>query len=295
MKEDNRRLLPPMAMLHAFAAAARAGSFSRAAIRIGLTPGAISRQVGALEDWLGQPLFDRNGRRVVLNEAGRRYAGSVESALTGLRRATREMIEDPERRVVELAVLPSFGMRWLAPRLPLLTALHPGLVVNFTARSDEFAFADEPFDAAIHFGRADWPGVTHDLLFAETTIPVLAPPLAPTNDDPARLLDLPLLVLASRRDAWQQWIAERHVDRVVPPPVASFGHFLMLAQAAVAGAGVALIPEFLIGSELAAGTLIQIGPAMATPGRSYYLVYPPRSERSEGFASLRQWILAQAE
>lgn len=293
MKETSRRLLPPMAMLHSFAAAARSGSFSRAAEEVGLTQGAVSRQVAALEEWVGRPLFDRRGRRVALNAVGRRYADAVEAALAGLRQATRRTIEQPSEQAVELATLPSFGMRWLAPRLPRLSALHPELVVNFTARSDEFSFADEPFDAAIHFGAPDWPGVHHDLLFHESAVPVAAPSLAAMIERPDDLARVPLMTLTSRRDAWTHWFAEQRVVQAVPDPTASFGQFLMMAQAAVAGAGAALIPSFLIEPELHSGALVVVGAPLPPSQAGYYLVHPAAADRPT-LRKLINWIKAES-
>ncbi|HEU0066415.1 MAG TPA: LysR substrate-binding domain-containing protein [Sphingomonas sp.] len=294
MKDASRRLLPPMAMLHSFAAAARHGNFSRAADDVGLTQGAISRQVAALEEWLGLALFDRRGRRVASTDAGRAYAAAVETALAGLRQATRRAIEHPAGRVIELATLPSFGMRWLAPRLPKLSARHPDLIVNFTARVDEFSFADEAFDAAIHFGRPNWPGAEHDLLFRETAIPVVAPALAAAIREPGDFAKVPLLVQSLRRDAWQRWFGQAGKNVVAPPPAASFTHFLMLAQAVAAGAGAALIPSFLIEPELAAGTLVAPFTIGLPSDRAYYLAYPSAALDRPGMAELRGWMLDEA-
>jgi len=150
-----RRLLPPMAALHSFAAAARHGHFSRAGAEVGLTQSAVSRQIALLEDWLGVQLFERNGRRVALTADGAAYMEAIGPALQRIRQATAQMIDRTERGAITIATLPSFGMRWLAPRLPGLTAQQADLVVNFAARSDLFEFASTAFDAAIHFGLPD--------------------------------------------------------------------------------------------------------------------------------------------
>ena len=235
-----RRLLPPTAALHSFAAAARHGHFSRAGAEVGLTQSAVSRQVALLEDWLGVKLFDRAGRRVALTEDGAAYMEAIGPALQRIRTATAQMIDRNERGAITIATLPSFGMRWLAPRLPQLTAEQADLVVNFAARSDRFDFAASPFDAAVHFGLPDWPGAAHDRLFSERALPVAAPALMDriAGCGPEALLDLPLLHLATRPHAWQRWFTS--VDVKTPPlvPEPSFEHFLMLAQAAAAGAGV---------------------------------------------------------
>ena len=244
---ERRRHLPPSSALHTLVTVARTGGFSRAAQELDLTQSAVSRQIAMLEDWLGATLFDRRGRRVALNARGRAYVEAVEPALRTIRRATAALVDRPSERVVELAVLPSFGMRWLAPRLARLSERHPDLVVNFAARIDEFDFADERFDAAIHAGAANWPGGDHTLLFEEAMTPVAAP--ARLSARPVRtaadLLAHPLLHQAARPDAWRAWFAAQGVEAgEVARASPSFAHFLMMAQAAVAGAGVALMPRF---------------------------------------------------
>jgi DNA-binding transcriptional LysR family regulator len=294
--ETSRRLLPPMGALNSFAAAARLGSFSRAAAEVGLTQSAVSRQVALLEDWLQAPLFDRAGRRVTLNAAGRAYAAEVAPALDRVRRATARLAGGRPVNELSIATLPSFGMRWLAPRLPRLTARHPELVVNFAARSFPFDFAEEGFDAAIHFGRADWPGASHDFLFRETALPVCAPGWLAANPlrHPADVADKPLLFQSSRRDAWARWLRAAGVATDAVPAGPVFEHFLMLAQAAAAGAGLALIPSFLIEPELAAGTLVSPLPLPLATDEAYYLVCPEAAEGNAALTRFRAWMVEEA-
>lgn len=296
MNEHARRLLPPMGTLHSFMAAARHGSFSKAAGEIGLTQSAISRQVATLEDWLQTPLFDRNGRRVQLNADGRAYADAIGPALSAIRVATARALAEPAERALRIATLPTFGMRWLAPRLGQLTRDMPDLVIEFAARTHEFDFDEEGFDAAIHYGLPSWPGAEHELLFRERAIPVIAPRLMedhPVNV-PCDLLQFPLLVQAERRDAWRLWLGHMGVptDRMIAGP--TFEHFLMLAQAAAAGAGVALVPSFMIQPELESGALICPFDQAVVGEAAYYLVYPADRLNSTRFARLREWILAEA-
>jgi DNA-binding transcriptional LysR family regulator len=187
-------------------------------------------------------------------------------------------------------------MRWLAPRLPRLTAQIPDIVVNFSARSTAFDFADEPFDAAIHFGRPDWMGVTHDLLFHEDAVAVMAASFVELHSigRPADLLHAPLLTLASRRHAWRAWFSACGVAGDAVEQGATFEHFLMLAQAAVAGTGAALIPQFLIEPELASGALVQPFPQPVPDAGSYYLVYPPDRIDSVALREFRDWIVSEA-
>jgi len=293
---ESRRLLPPMAALNSFLAAARHGSFSRAGAQVGLTQSAVSRQVALLEEWLQTPLFDRRGRRVALNEAGRAYAEQVRPALDRIRAATERAMSRTHDRELTIATLPSFGMRWLAPRLPRLTALHPEMTVNFAARSFPFDLAEEGFDAAIHFGQPDWPGASHLFLFREQAVAVCAPAWLRDNPLPAvaSLIGKPLLFQANRRSAWNRWFAAQGLADVPPLRGPVFEHFLMLAQAAAAGAGAALIPRFLIQPELDAGTLVIPFPGVLEDDDAYYLVRRDGWEQDGALARFSAWMEAEA-
>lgn len=292
-----RKWLPPMSALVTFEAAVRHGGFSRAGDDVGLTQSAVSRQIAQLEQWVGAPLFDRIGRRVRLNEAGRAYADDVLPALETVRRSTARVAARKPQRSLSIATLPSFGMRWLAPRLGELSARHPELVVDFATRSHPFDFAQEGFDAAIHFGTPDeWPGTEMDLLFREEAVPVCAPDWLAAHPlrEPADLLRAPLLTQSSRRDAWARWFAAAGVEAGNLTLGPSFEQFLMLAQACAAGAGVALIPSFLIRPELDAGTLVIPFARPLGTEQAYYLVRPEGGQESAPLRQFRDWILAQA-
>lgn len=297
MKNDDPRLLPPLSMLRCFEAAAREGTFSRAAEILGLTQSGVSRQIAHLEDWLGTQLFERHGRRVALNREGAAYLGEVSAALGIVRSATRRLI-DPQDRTLRLATLPGFGMRWLAPRLPVLSAVHPDLMIDVLARTDLFDFAAEGIDAAIHVGPPDWPGtgLVHEPLFPEVVVPVISPELARRHgvEAPSDLLRVPLLALSAMPDAWPRWFAQAGVAMPGGPPRNRAAHFLMLAQAAVAGAGAALLPRFLVATEIAAGLLTEPFDMALAGERQYFLVHPAAKLRDADFVRFRDWMLAEA-
>jgi LysR family transcriptional regulator, glycine cleavage system transcriptional activator len=296
MTKDSRRSLPPMSALHSFIAAAEHESFSKAAEEVGLTQSAVSRQIALLEDWMQVKLFRREGRCVFLTHEGRDYARSIETGLGHIRRATASLIARRSSNELNIATLPSFGMRWLAPRLPTLTQVHPELVINFAARTLEFDLARDGFDAAIHFGAPTWPGMVHDYLFPELAIPVATPALiahygVQSADDLARV---PLLSLTLRPTAWATWFNQHATAAINPSPAATFEQFLMVAQAAAAGAGAALLPSYLIEPELRDGTLISLFNMPLPTDGAYYLVYPEDHLQSASFRIFREWILSEA-
>jgi LysR family transcriptional regulator, glycine cleavage system transcriptional activator len=297
MNDRGRRFYPPIGALQSFVAAARLGSFSKVASDLGLTQGAVSRQIAVLEDWLQRPLFDRVGKRIALNTHGEKYLDEIEPALNRIRRATQNMLASRPPNELTIATLPSFGMRWLAPRLPELTASHSEIIINFAARSTAFDFTAESFDAAIHFGIPTWPGVEHDFLFRENAVPMVSPELLKRYrvDQPRDLLALPLLHVASRPTAWRDWALHTNPDfEDEPNRSAVFEQFLMLAQAAVAGAGVALLPTFLAQPELTSRTLVAPFDISAKTEAAYYLVYPEDRLDNPNFALFRNWLLTAA-
>ena len=288
---------PSMMSLRCFGAAARTGNFTRAAAELNLTQSAVSRQIAKLEAALGVRLFTRAGPYLQLTMRGRAYADAIGGPLAAILAASARFRSELDVGVITVATLPSFGMRWLAPRLTRLTRAFPELVVNLFARSDEFEFAAEIYDAAIHFGQPNWPGARCDFLFGELCVPVVSPALVGgrANDlSPQMLAPVPLLTLANRPHAWEQWAAQAGVSLTRRKPAARYEHFTMLAQAASAGAGAALLPDYLIEDELRDGRLIAVsGHALASEG-AYYLVYPEEKLEKSAFRKFRDWLLAEA-
>lgn len=295
MNDLRRRLLPPVGVLQSFVIAARHESVSLAARETGLTQSAVSRQIAQLEEIIGQALFHRAGRRIALTEAGAAYAEAIGPAIDAIRRATGEAMAKRRDGEFTIATLPSFGMRWLAPRLPQLTSAHPEMVVNMAARSEPFELAASGFDAAIHYGRPDWENAAHDLLFPEESVPVCAPAFLADHDitGAADLIGCPLLGQSLRQSAWEDWFALNGVTGTVKLS-GRFDHFMMLAQAAVSGGGVAMMPRFLVAQELASGALVIPVDRPLQSRLAYYLVYPHDRLGYPRFRLLRDWIVAEA-
>ncbi|WP_324617426.1 LysR family transcriptional regulator [Microvirga alba] len=291
-----RGFLPNVGNLLAFEATARHGSVSRAAEELNLTQSAVSRQIQQLEESLGVSLFSRSRQRVMLTDVGRMYAANVRKTLSGLSDATHQAIAlSGTRGVLNLAVLPTFGTRWLIPRMPEFFAQHPDVTVNFGVRLVPFDFGAEPFDAAIHFGQPHWPGAVCEHLMDEEVVPVCSPTYRKQEKiaAPQDLIRATLLQQSTRPTAWAEWFAGANVDVGNPLRGPRFEQFAMVAAAAVAGLGAALIPHFLIADELASGRLEILFPQSLLSGGAYYLVYPEPKAEAPLVRSFRDWIMVK--
>ncbi len=298
-----RRKLPSTGALEAFEAAARHQSFTKAAQELSVTQSAVCRQIASLESFLDVALFSRTRRGVMLTEAGQAYGRSVAARLDEVERDTLELMARGGRgSSLELAVVPTFGARWLAPRLPAFQRAHPNVLVHLTSRTRPFLFADTPFDAAIHAGEAgaaSWPGTAMRFLMHETLIAVASPAFmaqhglerARTAADWARL---PLLQQSTRPYAWRQFFERLGLD--VPHAMAGprLELFSMLTEAAVHGMGVALAPPFFMQEELAAGRLVDIGAQPVSGARAYSLIWPEHKAEQPALQAFADWLQHEA-
>lgn len=291
-----RRKIPSTAALISFEAAARHESFTRAALELSLTQGAICRQIASLEDFLGVELFRRSRRGVKLTEAGLSYSRRIATQLDAVERDTLSVMGHTGANVIELAVVPTFGTQWLLPRLKDFQRKHPEVTVNLTNRTRPFLFADTDFDAAIYFGDADWSGTESHKLMGETPMPVCSPTLLGNRKSlaPEAIAELPLLQQTTRPYAWRQWFNSQNLNIARDLTGPRYELFSMLAQAAMHDMGVALIPPFLIQRELAERRLVIANPNALSSLKAYYLMIPERKVESASLRAFRDWLVAQA-
>jgi LysR family transcriptional regulator, glycine cleavage system transcriptional activator len=297
MNMVRRGFLPPLSSLIAFECAARLGSISRASDELHLTQSAVSRQILQLETTLGVEMFKRIRQRIVLTEAGRAYANEVRGILASLSEATHNVIASGgTTESLNLAVLPTFGTRWLVPRLPDFLETRPGVLVNLDTRVVPFDFAGQPFDAAIHFGAADWPGAVCQYLMSEDLVPVCHPDYRQRLGI-ARLDDLTkgtLLQQTTRPFAWAEWLEKVGIGTATALKGPRFEQFTMMAQAAAVGMGIALVPKFLIEEELASGRLEILFDHGLRSSQAYYVVTPEAKMGAPLVEQFKEWLVAQA-
>jgi DNA-binding transcriptional LysR family regulator len=266
----------------------RLGTASDAAKELSLTQGAVSRALQGLEAQLGVPLLLRERQRLRLTPAGHDYVAEVRKALHLLASASITLRANPTGGSLNLAILPAFGMHWLAPRLARFAQTHPGVTVNLSTRLRPFDFTGSSFDAAIHYGHQDWPGADSLKLMDEEILAVAAPGF-PALSEATDILRHPLLQLESRTGDWGRWLSH-HGHAGIRPPGMMFDQFATLTQGAVHGMGLALIPTFLIQRELAEGRLLPaFGPPIRALG-SYYLVWPNALPERAPLRALRLWL-----
>lgn len=292
-----RRKIPSTAALVAFESAARHQSFTKAAEELALTQSAVCRQIAALEAFLGVELFRRTRRGVRLTEEGLSYGRRIAAQLDAVERDTLAVMGQQGSTSLELAVVPTFATQWLLPRLKDFQRRHPEVTVNLTNRTRPFLFADTEFDAAVYFGDADWPGTAADFLMRENPVPVCSPGLiAPQYTLNAReIAALPLLQQTTRPYAWRQWFGSLGLQVEGDLRGPRYELFSMLAQAAMHGMGVALIPPLLIQRELAEGRLIVPLEHAYLSDKAYYLIIPERKAESAALRAFRAWLLEQAQ
>ncbi len=287
-----RLYLPSTSMLEAFDAAARTGNFTAAARELSLTQGAVSKQVIALEDQLGTKLFERRRHALVLTETGQVYAQDVRKALDMILAASLRIMTDPGGGQFDLAVLPTFGSRWLIPRLPGFLKAHPGVTVNFVTRLKPFDFRNDSLHAAIHYGLPDWPNAECTYLMGEEIVPICSPAFRDEHGVTSceSLAAAPFLHISTRPDAWKNWFLEQDVDMEEHRGMV-VEDFLTAVQAAMVGMGAVLLPKFLIERELGSGELVIPVDRTYNSKFGYYLVVPHDKTTYAPTIAFREWLL----
>ncbi|GHD23041.1 LysR substrate-binding domain-containing protein [Tianweitania populi] len=295
-----RRYLPDLGALQAFECAARHGSFTRAAQELSLTQSAVSRQVKDLEQHLGTLLFERVRQRVVLSDDGKRFLPEARKLLHQSETTMlRAMASADARQTLSVATLPTFGSRWLSPRLPNFIEGHPGVVLNIGSRSEPFDFEEQDFDLAIHYGQPVWARANAIYLCSETIIPVASRTLLDSSPRPegtmtaAALAEQPLLQLATRPKLWSQWFAMAGVEARTAFRGHRLDQFSMIIEAAIAGMGYALVPRYLIETELRTGALQVVVDLPLQTENSYYVVTPEAKQTLPLAQQFTDWLLGQ--
>lgn len=291
------RKLPSLNAVRAFEVAARHLNLTRAAEELCVTHGAVSRQVKALEERLGVPLFRREGGRTELTSEGEALAATAGSAFD-LLAATTARIERPRNRGTLIASISStFMMRWLIPRLHRFRERHPGVEVHLLASFEPVDFDRERVDVAVRLTHPpEDEGTTVIPFLDEAFGPVCSPRVLATApfSDAAGLRQHRIMVADTRPDVWGEWSAAASVALPKLRRPQRFPHVHFMLEAAVAGLGVAIASRALVEDDLKGGRLV--APLGFVPsGVSYHLIYPAYRKRDPDIVAFRDWFLDEAK
>jgi LysR family transcriptional regulator, glycine cleavage system transcriptional activator len=290
--------LPSLNALRCFEAAARSGSFSRAAEELNVTQSAVSHQVRQLEDWFGLSLFDRLGRQTIPTPKGQELARSLAEAFDIMGAACRRLSQSETGPALTIAALPSIATIWLIPRLSQFIADHPEISIKviyaFTGQKIDF---DET-DIAILWGPGEWEGCRSTRLLAGNTVPVCNPGYLDKEgpfDVPQAVLGKPLLHDTDRLD-WQNWMRHAGLKHAGPSPGPIFQDFNLLRAAALAGQGIALCPRSLIADDLKSGRLVQLFDTAIKLDYAYCIIEPGdgSGRRTDAISMFKDWLLEAA-
>lgn len=287
-----QRHLPPLNSLKAFEAAARLGSFKRAAAELHVTHGAVSRHIQVLEDWLGTPMFRRLNRRVVLTETGKAYFAEIGAAFDRIGLATSHHLARGGTRLLRVNATATFTLRWLIPRLSSFQLANPAVEIRLTTSNDPVEALEESFDIIIRRGLGEAAGHLIVWSLREDRIPVCSPELlarVPLD----RLADLQkhtLLYPASRPTVWSDWLKAAGIPELKPARSLVFEHSYQTLQAALDGLGVATAASVLIDDDIVAGRLVMPFSGPKLPAEGYCAYVPKAKSSASGVMAFCDWL-----
>src|SRR5580700_12004901 len=292
--------LPSLNGLRAFEAAARHLSFTVAASELNVTQTAISHQIRRLEEELGIRLFVRQNRALELTPEARDYLPGVRAAFNDLRAATDRLKRRDSDHVLTVSTLASLAAKWLLPRLTAFQEAHPGIDVRITTSPGLVDFKGGDVDAAIRYGRGQWPGLRADWLMADQLFPVCSPALV-TGEKPLRrpedLADRTLLHSSGGYDDdWRLWLTAAGLPpNISRQPGLTFDLIFMTVQAAIDGIGVAIGRTSYVEADIASGRLVVPFKMTLPANAGFYLVSPEARAESPKLSAFRQWLLASVQ
>jgi LysR family transcriptional regulator, glycine cleavage system transcriptional activator len=288
--------LPSLNGLRAFEAAARHLSFTQAAAELNVTQTAISHQIKRLEEELGVRLFIRQNRALALTPQAKEYLPGIRAAFNDLRLATDRLLRRDDDHVLTVSTLASLAAKWLLPRLTAFQESHPGIDVRITTSTALVDFRTGGVDAAIRYGRGQWPGLRADWLMADQLFPVCSPALLAGKKPLRKPEDLAEHVLlhssAGNDDDWRLWLTAAGLPtNLSKMPGVTFDLVFMTVQAAIDGVGVAMGRTSYVQDDIAKGRLVVPFDITLPVDAGFYLVSPEATAASPKLSAFRNWLL----
>src|SRR5947209_16160652 len=292
--------LPSLNGLRAFEAAARHLSFTTAASELNVTQTAISHQIKRLEEELGIRLFVRQNRALALRPQAKEYLPGIRAAFNDLRLATDRLKRKDNDHVLTVSTLASLAAKWLLPRLSAFQVAHPGIDVRITTSTGLVDFRNGDVDAAIRYGRGQWPGLRADWLMADQLFPVCSPALLKADKPlrcPEDLAHWTLLHSSGGYDDdWRLWLTAAGLPAdISKQPGVSFDLIFMTVQAAIDGIGVAMGRTSYVQDDIAKGRLVVPFKITVAADAGIYLVSPQAKADSPKLSAFREWLSASVQ
>lgn len=285
-----------MSALRAFEMTARHQSVQRAAEALRVTPSAVSHRLRALEAALGVTLLRHVNRRLVLTEAGQVLLPGLRDGFQRIEAALTALDAQSQTGVLTVSMLSTFAVRWFIPRLPRFQKAHAEIEVHVSTGMRYVDLLREGIDAAIRYGDGRWPGLRCERLMGETMLPVCSPALLRTGPPLARPADLArhtLLLSEARPDDWRSWLADAGVPDLRGAHSMVFETTAFALEAALTGAGVAIVARELVADALAQGRLAAPFDQFYRRPGAYFLVCAEARANEPKIAALRSWLLAE--
>lgn len=289
------RKLPPLNALKSFEAAAKYSSFTTAANDLGVTQGAISKQIKVLEEFLGESLFMRHPHHIELTQIGKKFFSTIQQSFFDIEQAVLDIIENaPENKILIVNSMPTIGAYWLIPRLEHFTKLNKNLKVNVTISDEEkLDFSSINADIAIKGSNTKThEDVKKTKLFDETLVLICGKERFANN--PIReIQDIkkhPILEHSSREDLWEGFLHQNKIHNFEPSKTIALEHFFMLIEAVEKNMGLALVPSFLVSEHVKDNNLINPLGLTYDSNFRYYLIYPKLSEHQNKVRNFIKWI-----
>ena len=293
------RHLPPLNALRVFEVAARTDSYAEAAAQLGVTHGAVSQQIAALESWLGQRLFTKDGRRMVATPMAKVFAAEVSLSLDRLAVAAEACGRPGARRVLRVSAPTSLAMRWLIPRLNRYHADRPHVEVAVTTVSCVVEELRGGVDVAIRRGvaRADlWPQHRVIPLLDDVDTLIISPGLFARQPilQPADIKGHTLLASETRAGDWANWLDAAGLQHLAGLPRRTFDHFFVTRQAVEDGLGIGIGPLPMLEIDIASGRLMTPLPDIRVPRTGYIAIIPRQADAGNLFADFVDWLVGEA-
>jgi len=290
------KALPPLNAVRAFEAASRHLNLSRAAEELGVTQGAISKQVIALEDFIGVQLFEREATGLSLTSEGSNLKEAIRPAFALLGDAfARYSRRSPRSNVCRISTVASFAAQFIVPRMARFREQHPEIELEFQTTSRVVDFAREEVDIAVRYGQGDWDGVSATKLVDGIFVPVCTPEqFSAANGERDRLLATTRRLQNSTFNEWRAWAEGEGVDLEPLQPSFPVEDFLVCIRAALNGMGLALMPEILVRDHIRKGELVVFSDVRVRTPSTFYICHGAAAARRQIVQDVIAWLHAEA-